>query len=72
MGFMNCRVRPENAALCFQVCSCFSAVGTGVDLAVGGLILTSEHDGKGEKSDLGDLIESEGETAIEMDTEVPL
>lgn len=40
-----------------------------MDLAVGGLIVTSEHDGKGQKRDLDELIDSEGETATEMDTE---
>lgn len=69
MAFMNCRVRPENRTRYFQVCSCFSAIGTDVDLAVGGLIITREHNGKGQKRDLGELIDSEGETAMEMDTE---
>lgn len=49
MGFLNFKVRAEKDMLCFQVSSCFAAVGTEVDLSMGGLILTSEQDGKREK-----------------------
>lgn len=69
MGFLNFKVRAEKGMLCFQVCSCFAAVGAEVDLSMGGLILTSEQDGKREKSELGGLIEPEGETVIKMGTE---
>lgn len=49
------------------MCSCLAAVGTEVDLTVGGLILTSEHDG--ETCGLGGLIESEGVTVIQIGIE---